>query len=239
MQITTLFKKAFLVIVLLGAPVLEYAQDTPVSQATPASAPAGVSRKGGMSAGVNLGTSGPGLQFSYAFHDNFNARVEFSKMSINHLKQNSSKQGLYFVNDMTGTSGFIGALVDWHPIKKAHIINFTGGIVYNFLKGTLDQTFTYKSGSVVKDMGTLTMDIKVNKVAPYLAVVIGNPVPTNIHRLGVALEVGTYYFGSPKATWRGTGMIEPTSDQVEIVERNLKADSWYPVFTLQVNYAIK
>ncbi len=192
---------------------------------------------GKFSVGLQAGTSGVGANLSMAVLPSLNLRVGGTYAEINNYPFKEKKSSIDVANSASATVGYLGVFADWHPFKGATGLNITIGVLHSFIGGTLNQQFTYNSGSTSEDLGTLKMSsIKVNQICPYAGLTLGNPIPKK--KISFSAEIGTYYFGSPTFTWTGIGAIAPTADQRSIVEGNIKDYSFYPVVTLQLNYKI-
>jgi len=134
----------------------------------------------------------------------------------------------------------ISALVDWFPFKN--FFRVTGGLVVNLnkIKAVATPTETHIVGGdyyTPEKLGNMDVDIKMNKIAPYLAVGIGNPL-AGVKGLGYSVEIGAFYQGSPKVDLTASGLIEPSAapDQEELMESNLSWFKFYPVVSIGLTY---
>jgi TonB dependent receptor len=239
---TDLLKRAFMITSLAFTPLAIQAQKekegTGTKDSTVVTKPIADNAKenksfGAMSLGIHAGSSGLGIQYNITLNKYFNGRLEGSYIAKKNYIYNQVMQGVNVQDNISVTTGLVGLFADFHS-PKATYLNLTLGVVYDFTSAKVVQTATAPDSK--KDLGTLVLNAKVNKVNPYVGLVWGNPVPKK--KASIALELGTYYVGSPKITWVGTGIVGPTADQASIVENNIKSYSWLPVLSLHLNFKI-
>lgn len=205
--------------------------------------------KNSFAAGVKVGLIGPGLDFSMSVSKKLNVRLTGNYMKLN-MKSVKDFSDVKVEFKTTVTVGAVGLIADWHPFESAPIIKISGGVMYNFNKATIvgktTESYSFDEGNYVftpDDIGALSVEFKVNPIAPYLGFGFGNVIPK--HKWGFNIELGTLYHGSPKVELTtsnpDTDLIAPTAgaENQEQIESNVKNYYLYPILSFQLNYKIK
>ncbi|MCX6150898.1 MAG: hypothetical protein NTX22_10265 [Ignavibacteriales bacterium] len=183
----------------------------------------------------SIGVTAEGIR---SFGENINARVG---VSIFPLKINGGGGTTEDYKYTANVNLFvISALADWFPFNN--FLRVTGGIMINLnkIKATATPTKTYVVGAdyyTPEKLGNLEVNIKMNKVAPYLGIGIGNPTAL-ASGFGFSFEIGAFYQGSPTVDLAASGLLEPSAapDQEKLVEDNLSWFKLYPVVSLGITY---
>lgn len=100
-----------------------------------------------------------------------------------------------------------------------------------------DQSFGYITYTP-SDIGKIKTEILVNSIMPYLGIGLGKAVPTN--RLGLGLDIGLYYQGSPKFNFQSDGSFKPSNNDFNRILFENSFSNWVfiPSINLQIKYKI-
>ena len=137
------------------------------------------------------------------------------------------------------------ALVDLHPIPLMGF-RVSGGIVFNQngIDGKTDQiTGSIEiGGTTYTESGTLESAIDFKSTAPYLGIGWGNAASS---RIGVVIDLGVAFQGSPQTELRGTGPlatapgVQTSIDQEEReLQDALDGYKYYPVLSVGLSFKI-
>ncbi len=193
----------------------------------------------GWALGVKAGTAGYGAELSKKLSRSFDLRLGYAMLNTaQNLELDVDKRTLIVDADLA--LGIPSAKLDWHPGAASFRFTFGAGMPNNTigLTGKLKESLTYGEIVVSPDeLGVFAMDIKWNKVAPYIGIGFGRNVPKK--RVSFTIDMGAYHIGSPKVTLNPTGMISPTADQASVFEGNMVDYKWHPVLNFQFNVKIK
>lgn len=185
--------------------------------------------------GIQVGSMGAGLQFTYPFAKRWDARIAASYMSLN--LNSSSKDKTIATEKKTGvTMGGVSLIADFTLSSKTPNWKLAMGVVYPLNKIEETRSYTYIADGFNEDLGSLTLAFTPIPINPYLGFVFGNFKSTK--RVGFALELGTLYHGKPSVSFTGTGRIEPTSEQDEVVANNVKNYNFYPYANFQLIFKL-
>lgn len=188
-------------------------------------------------AGLKLSTLGVSAEGIRSFGDNFNVKIGLSFMSFSY-NGGSDKDDYKYKADLSLLG--VSALADWFPFQNGW--RLTGGLILNLNKteAILTPSKTYIVGGdhyTPEKLGNVDVEIKMNKVAPYLGFGFGNPVAGE-SGLKFTFDLGTYYHGSPKATLSADGLLSPSAapDQEEKLTSNISWFKFYPVLSFGLIY---
>lgn len=181
---------------------------------------------------VRAGLDGPGAGLVARLGSSVNARIGVRYFSAT-LDGVEDLQGEEAEWTADGRLLFVSGIADWYPFGNA--FHLSGGAVYNGLSGDgriravnsmTVQSRTYSP----EELGSLSADVGFgSSIAPYAGLGFGNPLG---RRIGVQLDLGVMYLGSPTVELSGTGMIAPTASQASIIEDNVRDIRFYPVASL-------
>lgn len=192
-------------------------------------------QKGNMTIGVQVGSLGPGLQFTYTVNSKLNLRAVGSFMKLNYSTEFDESQ-VHTSEKIMAKTGVIGLISDWNVFNKQWF-RLSGGVVYNFNQLIDTRNYVYTKTTPSYDVGSLTLDFTTMKVNPYLGIVLGRQ--NQDKKVNFLVELGTLYHGQPKVNFTGEGRIGATSEQVDVVKSNVSNYAFYPVLNLQLNVKIK
>jgi len=136
-------------------------------------------------------------------------------------------------------------LLDWYPFGGS--FRLSGGILFN----ESDVGLRAMPGEPVEiggttytpaEVGTLTGRSDFNRIAPYIGIGWGNAVGRS-KRLGLAMDAGVAFIGSPGVNLSATGPIasDPTfqanlAEEEDEIEDDLSDFRFYPVLSLSLYY---
>ncbi|MFA9215379.1 MAG: hypothetical protein ACEQSR_16325 [Candidatus Methylacidiphilales bacterium] len=133
-------------------------------------------------------------------------------------------------------------LFDYFP-SVGSSFHFTGGVAYNFNNYKIDITpkGTQSYGLMTyspEQIGTITFDITGANFAPYLGIGFGRGIPKK--RVGIGLDLGAFYYGTPKTKLSATGSFEPSNNEYNqaLVQKAFDSYKFYPYITIKLNIKI-
>jgi len=136
----------------------------------------------------------------------------------------------------------LNLFLDYYPIHKKNLrIIFGLANSYNeyFITVTplTNQTYGYITYTPA-DIGKIKTEVKVNSIMPYLGIGFGKAVPVN--RLGLGLDLGVYYQGSPKFKFQSEGSFKPSDNEKNTNLFNNAFSDWalLPSVNFHVTYKI-
>ena len=79
-----------------------------------------------------------------------------------------------------------------------------------------------------EQVGEMEIELAYGGMAPFLGIGFGRSVPNK--RIGLGLEVGSYYIGSPSVNMNASELLEPSAsaEQEKSLEESLRTLSWLP-----------
>lgn len=77
--------------------------------------------------------------------------------------------------------------------------------------------------------GTIQMG---NKVAPYFGLGLGRAIPQK--RVGISVDIGTYYKGAPKVDLVATNLLRNNVNNEQAIEEAIGFAKWWPVFSIRL-----
>jgi len=196
----------------------------------------------GWAVGIKAGTLGPGIETIKSINPNWNARLGFSFLPFaidRHLTVSNLGLNIESKNHLGGVN-----------VQGDFFFNpwfyFTGGVMIDLVQSKIriNLTDTVHYGDISIDPGSVGyLDATVRpgwKVAPFLGIGLGNPMPVN-RRLWFNIELGAIYHGKPRVMLGGQGMIDPSAsaENEKTLENTFKGYRFYPLFSLQLNYRIR
>jgi hypothetical protein len=206
--------------------VAAVAMALPASAAWAQTAPFGV--------GPTIGTLGAGLEGSLRVGPFLGVRLDGSVLSFD---ANRTISGVPYKFDAKLRSG--GPTLDFYPFGGG--FRLSGGVRIDGNKADVTSTPTssIQIGSNIytpAELGTLSGDVKYNRVAPYVGLGYGGRVTS---WLELGFDAGVLYQGRPKVSLGASGafannpMLEADLDQQRAAIRSkINWTQWYPVLML-------
>lgn len=186
-------------------------------------------------AGAQLGSMGVGAQLQTAINDKMNARVAFSFMQLKPEKEMQSGDISFEKKSLFRTGG-VGLTVDWQFYQKWEKIRITGGLYYQFNRVNQERIYTFSNDGLVEDMGSLKIEIYTFPLNPCIGLQWGK-LDSN-RKFNYLIDAGFLFHGRPKVNFTGSGRVEPTAEQDEIVQNNLKNYNFYPNLNFTLLYTL-
>lgn len=139
--------------------------------------------------------------------------------------------------------GFVQAGLHWHPFRRGSFFLATGlaytwhpyvGVVAtaegNLNLGGLELTS--------EDVGSIDLQVRWRPILGYLGWGFGRVIPRR--RVGLGFEMGVFYLGRPRIDLHYEGFLETTnlSEQVPVLEHNLRHYRYLPTLNLQLSYRV-
>ncbi|MGA0559865.1 hypothetical protein ACO2Q8_24600 [Larkinella sp. VNQ87] len=194
--------------------------------------------------GLQLGTTGAGIQLARVISTDarLTGRVGVSYFAYNRaFKVNAGDGKLHITPDVV--MGIALASVKWHPFQRNQLF-LTAGAGYTWrpdVKASVVAEGDVKFGGMQiseENVGTVNAALRWNHVLGYAGFGYGRSTP--IRRLGFAVELGTYYLGSPNVDLQYTGFLETTTidEQIPIIENNLKSYRFLPSLQFLITYRL-
>ncbi|WP_367914620.1 hypothetical protein [Leadbetterella sp. DM7] len=184
---------------------------------------------------LNLGTL-PGLELNYAFKPRLTARLSYSYLQYKpDFLLTVSEQKLN-MNGAVKMSVPALSLV----FTPSGIFKIVGGAAY-ITRGKADLLFRATENYEVNgeiytpdEVGEINyiMDYS-GTVAPFAALGLGRTVPKR--RIGVGVELGSFFMASPKITLTGTERLVSMSEEASTIENNTKDWKYWPIVNLKIN----
>lgn len=188
---------------------------------------------------VSFGSPGIGFGYARRLGSKLNLKAAWHSLSLNDQKGEVKVKGEdvnYLANLKTGV---FDLLFEFLPFRGSSF-KITGGAGY-LSDVNLNATLTYKRnvkvGKVVvsdKDVGQIIVDTSWKGFAPYLGIGFGRAIPKR--RLGLSLEVGTYFATSPDLKLTSTKLLGPTSSQQKTLKENISELKYIPKINLKLSY---
>ncbi|MGV3556533.1 hypothetical protein [Larkinella arboricola] len=195
----------------------------------------------GVAVGIRAGTAGIGLDISKSITPQWVLRVGGNLFSYTGtLKSGKDTDDIQIGFDYKLKLASVNALIDFYPFRRAGF-RVTGGVFYNLNELTFDglptKEVVFNDVTFTREeIGTINGKANFTKVAPYLGLGWGHPFRGT--KLTFMADLGVFYQQSPQVTLVTTGMLEPSSDQGPVIERNLQPLKYYPVLNLGLSYRL-
>ena len=138
--------------------------------------------------------------------------------------------------------GGVTLIADWFVMGSLSGFHLSGGLAYNMTNLTVTgvpiNTYTIGTYTIPPEqLGDLEIKVEPNKFSPYLGLGFGSLI-SSTSRLTFNFQLGILYNAKPKIEFVATGMIQPTAEQIGIVEQNVEGFIFYPVIDFQIAYRL-
>ena len=187
--------------------------------------------------GLSGSTLGAGAEISRNISRHFNLRLRGNLFSLNDYVAQIDLGGESL--DLTANSRFVEVdlNLEYLPFQKSSF-KLVGGLGY-FINAEASALGIYNGtiefGEIVldqSDIGELDLSIAYEGFAPYLGLGFGRAVPKK--RVGLSLEIGTFYLSEPKVQMTATEMLTSTADQAAQLQEDISDYRWYPFLNLRL-----
>jgi hypothetical protein len=204
------------------------------------------SLKGGLALHFNFGTKGLGLEAQMKLRSRVSMTYRGGINILSYTKPFSIKAEdnsfLEAEPDIVSVSPFL--FLDYYPFRKK-VFHISAGAEYTVLQSYASTFYTkdqLKIGGVemlAEDFGVVDFQIEWNRFKPYLGVGLKRDVMQN--RIGIGMDLGCFYMGSPKLSLSYEGFLETTTidDEVLRIQERMKGYAFYPYLSFQIRYKIK
>jgi len=201
---------------------------------------AGCAESGGLAVGAKAGTLGLGGELTTGIASDINARFGLNTFDYD------------FDDEFDGVEYDVGlnfssfsALVDWHVFGDSFRV--TAGLLSMNHELDLDGTPTGSEeigGTVYSaaDIGTLSGDVEIDGLAPYIGIGWGNPLNSS-RRWGFYCDLGVAFTDSPDVALSANGTLaSDPAFQADLareradIEDDLEPFKLYPVLSLGLYY---
>lgn len=192
---------------------------------------------------ISIGAGFPGysLSINYQLNKKFGTRIGYLYGFYDPYYYTSFK-GNYTEVKGSFQVNMINLFLDYFPNAKS-TFRVTLGLANSYNEYTVtvtpltNQTYGYITYTP-DDIGKIKTEILVNSIMPYLGIGLGKAVPTN--RLGLGLDIGLYYQGSPKFNFQSEGSFKPSDNEKNTNLFNNTFSNWVliPSINFQVKYKI-
>lgn len=190
--------------------------------------------------GVFAGAPGFGLEYAYNINKNLNLRVRGSYFSMSDYPVAYSIDGRNIDVGASADALSGDVLLEYLPFSRSSF-RLVGGISYiNSMGGSAvilmkDNVYFGDLELTPADVGELDIMMNYSGIAPYVAMGFGRAVPRK--RVGLSVEMGTYYVGPPEIEMEATKLLTPTANeqQEQNLEEALDSFRWMPSILLKLS----
>jgi hypothetical protein len=190
---------------------------------------------------IGLGFPGYTLSINYQLNNKFSARIGYLYGFYDPYYYTSFKSNYTEVKAIFNVN-MVNLFFDYYPSNKS-AFRVTFGLANSYNDYSISVTpLTNQSYGYITytpaDIGKIKTEIQVNSLMPYLGIGLGKAVPTN--RLGLGLDIGFYYQGSPKFNFQSEGSFKPSDTEKNTTLFNNSFSNWVllPSINFQVKYKI-
>lgn len=182
-----------------------------------------------------LGTLGYGLEYNHGLTNRLSLRgnLIYFRLSQKITYSNSVLFEKYRFFRYAG----VGIVADWRFLENVQNWKVSAGIYCISRKASETRDYIYINEDFTEDLGRLSVEFSAFPVNPYLGFVYGNFKSTK--PITYAIEFGTLFHGNPRVEFTGTGRLEQTAQQVDIIRENVKNYMFYPVLNFKLNFELK
>jgi hypothetical protein len=196
---------------------------------------------GGVAVSGRASTLGLGAELTAGLSDRVNVRLGGNIFSYSRSFTQDDNDQFDLDFEFRSASG----ILDWHPSGGG--FRLSGGVIGNGNKASLVARAagaTYEIGNNrynVSDVGALTGTANVGNVAGYAGIGFGNPIADG-KRVGLVLDLGVAFQGSPEVTLSATGPIagnaafqaDLTREEAEFND-DARQFRYYPVISVGIS----
>jgi len=193
---------------------------------------------------LNLSTLGGGLEGSFRFTAKpVSIRAGLNYIAFKKPLQFETAKDSYLNVQPDLYSGHVYLLGDYHFLKKRWL-RATAGLAYAPLQRYatfLDTDGDLKLGEMTipeNEFGNTDLEIRWNRLKPYLGLGLGRQVMRK--RVGLGLDLGVFHLGSPRLRLNYEGFLETTTidEEIDKIQRNMRGYRFYPYVSIQIKYRV-
>ena len=188
----------------------------------------------GLSAGTNAFIGGD-VAIRIANHVNLRAGYNYLEYTFSESSVDLDGETLLFKGNLDQTN--MEVLAEYAFAKDK--IRIVAGAAYTFNnvmsgEGILADSLAYEDIIITPDevgfvKGTVSF---ANMISPYIGIGFGKAIPSK--RVGVSLDVGTYYKGSPDVMLEASNLLRNNVNNEQTIEDAMSFIKWWPVVSLRV-----
>jgi hypothetical protein len=194
-----------------------------------------------LAASIGLGFPGYSISLNYQLNKQISARIGYLYGFYDPYYHTSFK-GNYTEVKGNFQINMLNLFLDYYPIQNKNF-RITFGLAnsnneYSITVTPLtNQTYGYITYTPA-DIGKIKTEVQVNNFMPYLGIGFGKAVPAN--KLGLGLDLGFYYQGSPKFKFQSEGSFKPSDNEKNTNLFNTTFSNWalLPSVNFHVTYKI-
>jgi hypothetical protein len=225
-----------------------FAQDAPKASNSTSSADGILESK--HSIALNLGLQGAGLEYAYAFNQQFALRGGFMTLPISITNFNYDFDGTQTAINANVNFTHLSVKADYYPFASSSF-KIIGGFGY-FLNNEADATILLTEaiyfgddtdgdgkGDFVfepDDIGQINIGLDWTSFNPFIGLGFGRAVPNK--SVGFGMDFGMFYMGAPDVTINATNMLEDTEEEEAELEENLKDYAWLPQMNFRLTFRL-
>lgn len=189
---------------------------------------------------VSFGSPGLGLEYARKLSAKLSAKLVWHSFKLSDFEQTDLEIKDDLVDVLANLEVSVFDLgIEYHPFQNSSFKLTTGfGILSNV---NLNAVFNYKENVVVgnvvvnsRDVGQIISNVSWSGLAPYIGVGFGRAIPKN--RLGIGIEIGTYFASSPTVDLTASNLLSPTASQEENLQNALESFKFIPRIQLRLAY---
>ncbi|RCS26964.1 hypothetical protein DUT90_07560 [Polaribacter sp. WD7] len=192
---------------------------------------------------VSGGIPGYGFEYARVLNQHFSLRIGYNTLSVeNYEIQDFEIDGQN--TDIIANVDYSGIdfFIEYLPFKKSSFkLVFGAGYITDLLvTGNITFDEEQQIGDITltkEDFGDLTLNADWSGTfAPYVGFGFGRAVPKR--RLGLALEIGTYYANTPDVTLTATRLLTPTEEENrDTIQDGFESFKFIPNIKLRLAYS--
>ncbi|CAI8267260.1 MAG: Uncharacterised protein [Flavobacteriia bacterium] len=209
-----------------------HAQDAEAaSQPEPSTASADADRSFGMVA--HAGLLGYGADFATRVNPHLilRAGVNFFQLEgFEDVRELAGRSVLIVASNNTLSFDMMGEYYPWQ--KSSFKLIFGGSYIQSLTANAMimvtDPMMFGEIELTPEQVGEMDIELAYGGMAPFLGIGFGRSIPNK--RIGLGLEVGSYYIGSPSVNMNASELLEPSAsaEQEKSLEESFRTLSWLP-----------
>ena len=209
-----------------------HAQDAEAaSQPEPSTASADADRSFGMVA--HAGLLGYGADFATRVNPHLilRAGVNFFQLEgFEDVRELAGRSVLIVASNNTLSFDMMGEYYPWQ--KSSFKLIFGGSYIQSLTANAMimvtDPMMFGEIELTPEQVGEIDIELAYGGMAPFLGIGFGRSIPNK--RIGLGLEVGSYYIGSPSVNMNASELLEPSAsaEQEKSLEESFRTLSWLP-----------
>jgi hypothetical protein len=210
-----------------------HAQDAgSASEPEPSTASADADRSYGMVA--HAGLLGYGADFATRVNPHLilRAGVNFFQLEgFEDVRELAGRSVLIVASNNTLSFDMMGEYYPWQKssFKLLFGASYIQSLTANAMIMVTDPMMFGEIELTPEQVGEMEIELAYGGMAPFLGIGFGRSIPNK--RIGLGLEVGTFYIGSPSVNMNASELLEPSAsaEQEKSFEKSFRTLSWLPV----------